>query len=177
MTTGFSSDLAGARSLLHEPGHVFVAAWKNVVVFVWSGDATVELMRKLGPIFETLTRDVGRISVISIVTRVLALPDDRKRQAYREFLEAHGPKMAHMAMVLEREGFVGSAVRGLVTGLLLLTSQRYAVHVTGTLDDVVTWLPPKHAVSTGIELDPTELLQAITQARAFAVRGAARSSE
>jgi hypothetical protein len=168
MAKGPASDVDGVRTLVDEPGQLFLFAWKNILIFVWHGDAPVELMRKLGPVFEAQARDHGRLSVVSIVGNVGQLPDESRRQAYREFLVAHGAKFAHLALVLEREGFIGSAIRGLVTGLLVVTRQQHTVHVASTVQEVANWLPAKHAASTGVELDPAQLVRVLTRARAQA---------
>jgi hypothetical protein len=169
MLKGSAENNDDLRTIMDIPGEIFLFSWKNVLIFVWRGDASAELMRKLGPIFDTLAREVGRFSVVSIVVAVGALPDESRRQAYREFLVVHGAKFAHMAIVLEREGFIGSAVRGLVTGLLLVTRQHHVVHVVSTTDEVAAWLPAKHVSSTGVAIDPAELTRILARARAVAL--------
>ena len=151
------------RILIDEP-ELLVHGWKNVIIFVWLGDAPAELMRKLGPIFEAYAREVGSLSVVSVIRNVAELPDESRRQAYKEFLVAHGARFSHLVVVLERDGFVGSAIRGLMTGLLLVTRQQHAIHVVSSLEEVADWLPDKHAAATGVLLDPRELSKVLQRA-------------
>src|ERR1700712_4470652 len=94
------------RVLIDEPESLMVHGWKNVIIFVWLGDAPAELMRKLGPVFEAYASELGRLSVVSVIVKIAELPDEIRRQAYKEFLAAHGARFSHLAIVLEREGFV-----------------------------------------------------------------------
>jgi hypothetical protein len=162
------SNTGEARILLEEPGHLIVRAWKNVLVFVWTGDAPVALMRKLGPLLAAHAREVGRVSIVSVVAKISELPDESRRHAYKEFYATHSADIGHQVIVIEREGFMGSAVRGLITGLLLVTRQHFMVHVTSTVEEVASWLPAKHAAATSVVLDPAELTKML-----LAVRGAA----
>jgi hypothetical protein len=165
MAKGSPPDTGAARILLDEPGHLIVHAWKNILVFIWVGDAPAALMRKLGPIVEAHVREVGRVSVVSVVAKISELPDESRRQAYKEFVAAHGAMFAHQVIVIEREGFIGSAVRGFITGLVLLTRQSYTVHVTSSVEDAAAWLPVRHATVTGVAVDPVELTRVVARAR------------
>jgi hypothetical protein len=154
------------RVLIDEPERLLVHAWKNVIIFIWLGDAPAELMRKLGPVFEAYAREAGTLSVVSLVGNVAELPDESRRQAYKEFLLAYGARFSQLVVVLERAGFVGSAIRGLMTGLLLMSRQQHAIHVVSTLEEVAAWLPAKHAATTGVVLDARELINVLQRARA-----------
>lgn len=164
MAKGSLPGSADLRLILDEPGEVVGYAWQNVVVFVWRGDATAGLMRKLGPLLESLTGEVGRLSIVSIVPAVAQLPDEGKRQAYKEFIDDYGSLLANVALVIERKGFLGSAVRGLLTGLLLMTRHEYTTHVMSTIAEVAAWLPSKHAATTGVRVDPVELTRVLERA-------------
>jgi hypothetical protein len=146
-----------------------VFAWKNVLITVWSGDASVELLKTLGRVVEAKVREVGRVSSVNIVVNVPALPNDEKRQAYKAFTAKNAARYAHMVVVLEGEGFMFSAVRGLVTGLLMATRQQYGVGVMNNIDEVTLWLPARHATSTGVTLVPAELREVLGRARAQAL--------
>ena len=169
MPKGPTADTSAARILLEEPGHLVVHGWKNILIFVWTRDAPVELMRRLGPVLESFARDVGMLSIVSIVAQISVLPDESRRQAYKEFVGKHGARLGHQAIVIDREGFMGSAVRGFITGLLLVTRQHQMIHVTSTVAEAAAWLPAKHAAATGVVLDPEELTQVLSRARGDAL--------
>jgi hypothetical protein len=44
------------------------------------------------------------------------------------------------------------------------------MHVMNTIEEVVAWLPAKHAQSTGLQLVPDELRRVLTQARAETIK-------
>jgi hypothetical protein len=173
MPTGSLRDNDSLRELFAEPSAMMLYAWKNVVISVWLGDAPVELMRRLRPVFTTHLREVGQVSIISLVTVVGDLPDEPRRRAYRELITAHGASFASVAMVLEREGFIGSAIRGLMTGLLMITGRQQILHVVSNVEQAAAWLPAKHAAATGVVLEPTEIVRVVKEARARAMARAA----
>lgn len=169
MPKGSPPDTGATRILLDEPGHLIVHAWKNILVFVWVGDGPAELMRKLVPIIGAHSRELGRLSVVSIVAKISELPDETRRQAYKDFIAAHGAKLAHQIIVIEREGFMGSALRGFITGLLLVTRLHHTVQVASTVEEAAAWLPAKHEALTGVVVDSNELARVLVRTRGEAL--------
>jgi hypothetical protein len=168
MAKNISPERGRLRELFHDPERVTVFAWKNVVILVWRGDATVDVMRQLGLMFEAQVVEAGRMSVVSLIQSVAELPGEEKRQAYKEFMATHGAKFTYVALVLDHQGFLGSAVRALVIGLMLVTGNQQTVKVVSSIGEVAQWLPAKHAASTGVVLDAKELESALEEARSAA---------
>jgi hypothetical protein len=168
MAMGSLRDDGELRELLADPGTMLLYAWKNVLIVVWIGDAPVELMRRLKSALSLHLRELGMVSVVSVVTAVGELPDDDKRRAYKEVIAAHGGSFANVAMVMEREGFVSSAIRALMTGLLMVAGRQQTFNVAGNVEQAATWLVPRHAAATGVQLELAELVRVVKQARARA---------
>jgi hypothetical protein len=59
-----------------------------------------------------------------------------------------------------------SAWRGVLTGLVSLSTSRRTICVVPTLDKAADWLPPAHHRRTGRTLERDELLAALRAARA-----------
>jgi hypothetical protein len=171
MRRGSLPDTGTARILLDEPEQLIVHAWKNLLVCVWLGDGPAHVMRKFGSLVELQAREVGPLSVVTFVLNVAVMPDEGRRQAYKDLAVAVGANIAHAAIVLELDGFVGSAVRALITGILLMTRHQHTVHVMSRVEDVPGWLVAKHTAATGVALDPAELTQLLARVRTEALAG------
>lgn len=165
MASESSADGERAHAIFRAP-ELDVFAWKNVIVFVWRGNATADLLLKVAPVIEARWRAVGLMSCVNLVQKIFSLPNEEQRQAFKKISEKVTGKYATVVIVLEGTGFFFSAARGLVTGLLVVTRQQYTVNIASNIAEVVRWLPDKHMAATGVPLDPAELEAVLTTAGA-----------
>jgi hypothetical protein len=164
MASETSADNGRVHVIFRAPA-LDVFAWKNVIIFTWRGDATAELLSRVGPVIEARFREVGLMSCINIVQKIFSLPNEEQRQAFKKISDKTVGKYACVVIVLEGTGFFFSAARGLITGLLVVTRQHYTVNIASNVDEVVQWLPEKHATATGVTIDSRELKEALSTAR------------
>jgi hypothetical protein len=153
-----------------EPGMFVFATYANVNMFIWSGFAT-------GAITDRLEQHVARqvpmnpygLSTVHVMTDTAGPPTPEARRGFAETGRRWEKSIIAVSLVIEREGFWGSALRSAVTGIqMLLRRADYPIHVHASIAETAAWLPSKHLARSGVKLDPSELLRALQGARSYA---------
>lgn len=153
-----------------EPGTFVFVTYANVNIYVWVDSAT-------GPIADRLEQHVARqvpqspngLSTVHVMTDTAGPPTPDARRGFAETALRWEKSIRCVSLVIERQGFWGSALRSAVTGIqMLLKRVDYPVEVHASIGETAAWLPSRHHARSGIKLDPAGLLKALQSARAYA---------
>jgi len=149
------------------PGDFSAHTFENIVVFTWHGVTTLESM----PTFEALTTQFRQrfergFSVVHLITSGHPrMPDAATRDELVRIQKRHEDVAACCAVVIPVQGFVGSALRGLVTAIVLRTQRTHVeLKIVGTVEAAAEWLTPLHNAKLGLQVDASQLLAALRQA-------------
>jgi hypothetical protein len=149
------------------PGVFNVHLLPDVLLVNWYGLSTLQST----PEFETICAQCSKrfaqqpLSCVQLLTaRISRLPDSDTRDELTRINQTYDSMIACCAVLIPIQGFVGSAVRGLVTAMSLKTRRTHAnLKIVGTPETAVEWLVPAHHAATDRELDPQPLLAALHQ--------------
>lgn len=150
-----------------EPDAFAFCTWKNVTISVWWLQATGPAVERANAVARgVLPTFPDGISSIHIVKEGALLPDAEGRTALMKLIKDFESDVACAAVVVGGSGFWASALRAAITGVWLAAASPMELKMMGTFEEVAAWLPPKHQVRTGVQLDPGELVQMLAQADA-----------
>ena len=146
-----------------EPGAVAEFQLQNILILVWHGQPLPDVITRVELANESVRQRAAQgMGMIHIVHAPLQLPDDSARTAMLRFTKGHNVRV--VAMVVSQTGFVLSMLRSVVTGLNVLTPNRFDFRICSTFEQVADWLPSLLADKTGVEVDPQRLLSALREA-------------
>ena len=153
-----------------EPGHFQLSAYRYLHIFAWlqtpTPSAVMRVDRVLAARSKTLTHFV---SAIHIVAPEAGAPDGEARTALIEMVQRRGERTACGAVVVERGGLLGLAVRSAVTGIIILAPKHYRVKVFETVETCAPWVSEQHEKVTSEPFDASEILDALRRARESAL--------
>ena len=165
--TPATHETAALELLGQHPGVFSVHIYAEVVLITWHGATTLESM----PTFEALTAQCRErfprgFSAAHLITSLHPrMPDAATRDELARINESHEDVAACCAVVIPIQGFLGSALRGLVTAIVLKTRRsNVELNIVGTLEAAAEWLAAAHTAKTGRSVDRTLLLDAMRQA-------------
>jgi len=121
---------------------VLLASWRDLFIQRWMGEGTPDHVARM---FDSHRRFVqghparATVALSHVSTPAIKPPDERSRKLMRDYV-AGMKDIRAVATVIDASGFGAAMVRGIVSGLVLLT-QRDIVHaVHSTLRDGLTFL-------------------------------------
>lgn len=157
-----------------EPGVFAFATYSNVNILVWTDSAT-------GAITERYEQHVARqvplsphgISTVHVITESARPPTLEARRGFAETGRRWEKSICCVSVVIERQGFWGSALRSAVTGIqMVLRRAEYPVEVHANISETAAWLPIRHHARSRVRLDSVALLQALEGVRAYTLERA-----
>lgn len=147
-----------------EPGYFWFGAYRNFNLLVWHAGADVDAIERLertNP--ERVKAHPERLSTVHIVAAGSGGgPTPAARDALNEMHARYGHTVGCAAVVIERAGLMGVAVRSAVTGIIMLAPKHYRIKVFDNVGEAAPWLVENHARSTGVEVALPDL-QAVLQ--------------
>lgn len=150
-----------------EPGAFWFGAYRNFNLLVWHRGtdlAAVERLERTNP--ERVAAHPERITTVHIVTaHASSPPTPEARDALNVMHARYAHTVGCAAVVIERGGFTGVAVRSAVTGLIMLAPKHYRIKVFDHVDEAAPWLVENHARSTGVEVTLPDLMAVLHAAR------------
>ncbi|MET0595143.1 MAG: hypothetical protein ABW133_20755 [Polyangiaceae bacterium] len=152
---------------------VFFGSWKNVLVSIWEAQGTIVAVDRMLDAVAAMPRISPKRSDIYVIAEGARLPESGVRDHFVEVIQSHSADLACVAVVVEGSGFWASALRSFVTGLHWLAPRSFDFKLHGSIDDVITHLPPVHERLSGIHLDHGRFERLIREWRA---NGMARRS-
>lgn len=112
------------------PGTVWYGAWRNVNIIIWLGTASVEAVALIERANEKRYRALGKqMSNIHVVTPEAAPPEGEARHALIATNERVAPTVLCGAVVIERGGLLGVAMRSAITGIIILAPKQIRIKV------------------------------------------------
>jgi hypothetical protein len=149
-----------------EPGLFVFAGWRNFNIFVWTQGANMDAVRRIertNP--ERTAAHPEKISTVHIVTAKSGPPEPDARQAFDAMHQQWGHTVGCAAVVIERGGLMGVAVRSVIAGMTIVAPKHYRVKVFDALETSAPWLAEHHGRSTGVQCDESDVLAVLRAAR------------
>lgn len=168
MTRPSSEELVEVDS---KPGAFWMGWWRNVQIVVWVKTATLDAVERIDKAAVARSAVTAKSSIVHMITPDAGPPEADARDAFIEVARRHGESVACGAVIIERSGLLGMAVRSAVTGLIILAPKHYRVKVFDAIDQCAPWLCEQHERVTGAQLMAEELAETLKKARAMALRG------
>ena len=149
-----------------EPGLFWFGAWRNFNVFAWHETPTMDAVQRIdrtNP--ERTAAHPERISTAHIILPSVSAPSAQVRDAFNDMHQRWGATVGAAAVVIERGGLMGLAVRTTIAGMTMVAPKHYRVKVCETVDDAAPWLAEHHARATGVRVTVVDLLAVMRHAR------------
>lgn len=151
-----------------QPGAFVFASWHGVNIVVWHGTATMQIVQRFEQAIIERSRLHPLMSSVHIVTGEAKPPEPEVRDAIVAINDRYANTAACGAVVIERKGVAGIALRSAITGLIILAPKQYRIKVFETLEPCAPWVVDQHLKRTGVELDVNVLTDALLHVRAAA---------
>lgn len=162
------SDPSPAEPIILEatPGELWFGAWGPINAVIWARLATVDMVtrinRGLAARYDAL--DHTRMSTIHVVLPDVGPPDTDVRAALVDMNERWEHAVACGAVVIERAGWAGVALRSAITGIIMLAPKHYRVKVFDELESCAPWVAEQHSRVTSVPVEAAQLLQCLHHA-------------
>lgn len=148
------------------PGTLWLGAWHSVNVVVWLQTATAEVVARLDRAFVARFESIEeRMSTIHVVVPEVGPPGPDARKALVEMNDRLAYTVACGAIVIERGGLSGLAVRSAVTGMMIVAPKQYRVKVFDALEACATWVSEQHERTTSLSMPADEISRFLRYAR------------
>lgn len=138
------------------PGVYRVGMLRNVTLTKWlGGPLGYDSAASIGALTHQIIADMHgqRWSSLHLIDSIVKMPDSAGRQELANVIRGTSDSMGGcIAVVIEADGFIASALRGLVTGLRVLAPRSFDVRIEATIADLLTWLPEEHYRRTGVDV-------------------------
>ncbi|UJR78580.1 hypothetical protein [Sandaracinus amylolyticus] len=157
-----------APTIFHRDDVLCVAAWRDVMLELWSGEGTIEHFRVVRASSRRIVdRAQGsRVCLVSSVQvpALRAVPQDVRNEMVARDREM-APHLIAAALVVSSKGFVASIVRSMLAGLQMTSQTRAPSRVFEDELSALAWLAP-HVSSIGTRAcTPGDLRSAMAEAR------------
>ena len=154
-------------TLATDPGHLWFGGWRAVNIGVWGPNAAVKHVTMIDRtnVARTEAHPTG-LSTVHVITPKATPPDAEVREALNQMHAAWGHTVACAAIVIERGGSAGLAMRGAITTMTLMAPKNYRVKVFETVEEAAPWVSEQHTRVTQFSMLASELLGALQHARA-----------
>jgi hypothetical protein len=154
-----------------EPGVYVFATHANVNILAWAGGATGAITARYADIVARQVPASPRgLSTVHVMTPLSVPPTPEARRTFADVAKRWESSIMCASLVIEREGFWGSAMRSAITGIqLLLAPGDYPIKVHANVAECAAWLPRNHFARCGVRIDPAAFLEAMEAARRLAM--------
>jgi hypothetical protein len=153
-------------TLASDPGHFWFGGWRYVNIVVWGPACSV---KHVALIERTNVARTGAhpkgLSTVHVITPAANTPDAKMRDDLNEMHERWGHTVACGAIVIERGGLAGLAMRSAITTMTMLAPKNYRVKVFETVDEAAPWVSEQHTRVTSVPLTAAELQEVLRKAR------------
>ena len=149
-------------------GAFWLGAWGDVNVLVWLQPATLDVVERLDRVGAKQAAEPRKRSTIQIITPEGGPPDGPTREALIELHSKRTENVACAAVIIERTGLMGMAVRSAVTGLIILAPKNFRIKVFDTAEQCAPWVAEQHERVAGTPLSAAALSEVLRKARLLA---------
>jgi hypothetical protein len=119
------------------------STWRNVMIAYFRESATVERMRGFRQTQRELSKQadpVGCVIVSALHGSAKMEISEDTRSAIVDAIKAYEDRDLCVSVVIEVRGFLGTTVRALVSGLILVARPKYPMKIFGEQEDGARWL-------------------------------------
>ena len=157
-----------------EPGVYVFAAHANVNILAWVGAATGAITARYAEIVARQVPASPRgLSTVHLMTPYSMPPTSEARRVFAQVAKDWESSVMCCSLVIEREGFWGSAMRSAITGIqLLFAPGGYPIKVHANIAECAAWLPRNHYARCGVKLEVSAFLAALDATRNRAIEQA-----
>ncbi len=120
--------------------------WRNVMIAYFRQPANEQRMRGFRATQRELSRQqdpVGCVIVSGLASSSKTDLSEETRRAIIDAIKAYEDRALTVSVVIEVRGFVGTTVRALVSGLILLARPKYPMKIFATHEESVLWMLEK----------------------------------
>jgi hypothetical protein len=147
-------------------GAFWLGSWNSFNALVWMRSATLDVCARVEKAL--VARFESNRQLMSTVHVIVADAGPPQPDA-RDELEAINARLAHTvacgAVVMERGGLVGLALRSVVTGLIIAAPKHYRVKVFDAIEPCASWVADQHEKVTETSVDHGAVLELLKYAR------------
>jgi hypothetical protein len=142
---------------------------ENVAILAWHKPATAAAVEGLYALSKPQReRYPSGMSFIHVGRAQLSLMDAQARDVFVRVSRELGGYIVASAFVTHASGFMASTLRSVVTGVLVLSRTSHEIQIHERGEEVLAWLPAKHAKATGVTLDEDQLRRTLAKAETLA---------
>jgi len=146
-------------------GEYAVAQWKNILFLVWCTRAERGNVKSARAFTEPLRREHAKFSVIHILEDTAGLPSTDGRDELVAVIRENTDRFACVGALLSESVVMASLLRAFVRGVRTLTRGELEVMIEHDVKLLVDALAPLHSKRSGVRVGPSELAEAIAEAR------------
>jgi hypothetical protein len=122
--------------------------------------ATLGLADELRKLMTLVAAQHATLSLVHITFGAIPLPNKEVRDGFGYLVQDFGAKLDHTAVLVGEAGFWASAVRRVLTSILL-TTRAFKFTLCGSVAETPRWLAQGHFVRPHERVDAAELQQAL----------------
>jgi hypothetical protein len=151
------------------PGQYAFFRWQDVSIIVWVADATTAGVARLAELSAENERLFpAGVTAVHWVSGGVGLPSAEVRLALREIATRHRKSVHGVGVVLNGDGFWASALRGALTGVLMLGARAMPARFFVDAKSAAQWVEDDRVERKGVPVDAKILSDKIAQAVASA---------
>lgn len=153
-------------TLVYDSHGLTMATWKNVLLHVWTAQATPAVVDTLDALSGAFTSAHPEgVSAVHILVNGIPLPEADVRERLRQVTTRYAEHLGCVCHVVEGSGFWASALHSFLTGLHLLARGPFRLHICSDIAAAARWVPAPHARKTNVSIESAELQEALTELR------------
>lgn len=163
-----SSKRMELTTLDHEPGNFWYGAWKDVNVAVWRQAASAAAVARIDHTIPGRIKALpGRHSTVHIALASVGPPTSEARTAFAESARRWKDITGAVAVVIENNGFLASALRSAVTGIQLLSGTQFPLRAHKSIEEAAPWLVEHHERTARVTHAASDVLHLLQMARTY----------
>lgn len=157
------------------PGVHTSFVWQNVAIHVWFGPATMQSLVEFDRGCKSISgkHPEGISSVHIMVPGGTSMPTAEARTEVGRIMRENAKHTTAAATLIPGNGFWASALRSMVTAILMLAPRSLAFRMFSDMESLAEWLAPLHSRGTGVVIQANELYRALRFVHRAALRAAA----
>ncbi len=135
-----------------------IGTWRGHTLVIWAGTPTLKAAEAAARVIRRNVRLKPRRSAyFAMLRHGLDLPDAGFRQVFIQLGQDLRDELECIAVIIEGNGFVASALRGVVTGIGIAARLRYPLRCFASVEDAGEWVRTRLYRSGGSLGSPAEL--------------------
>jgi len=140
------------------------ASWRDLNVFHWRGKSSLAQLKACNELnLRAATAQADKkIAILTVVSAPeITFPDAEMRRELEEGQSRLAESKKAETVVIQTQGFVAAAVRGIVAGSMLLKRTPTPTRLAGSVHEACTWIAPMLAHAGGRPIPGEEVHAAV----------------